>query len=183
MRFLLIFFVLLNFVFAQNVDEILEKIPKNSPTYSLDVALAKKIKTLKFKPYEINLSPKNQVQYLKSFKDLISMQEDFIILPKKIDDLNEKISLLKEQNGTTSNLQKLYYSELLGIYNKQYEYLSQNLQKIKKALFEKLKNIKFDIQEANKNITSLNKLLKQKQLEYEKLKIDLQKWQLLGDEK
>ncbi|QCI27687.1 mechanosensitive ion channel domain-containing protein [Caminibacter pacificus] len=183
MRFLLIFFVLLNFVFAQNVDEILEKIPKNSPTYSLDVALAKKIKTLKFKPYEINLSPKNQVQYLKSFKDLISMQEDFITLPKKIDDLNEKISLLKEQNSTTSDLQKLYYSKLLGIYNKQYEYLSQNLKKIKKTLFEKLKNIKFDIQEANENIAYWNKLLKQKQLEYEKLKIDLQKWQLLGDEK
>jgi small-conductance mechanosensitive channel len=183
MRIVLIALFFINLLFSESLDDIIKNISKNSPNYSLDIAFVKKIKSINYIPYKINLDVKNEKEYIDSYLRLVQMVNDYQNLPKEIEDIKEKIALLKDVNSTTSKLQKYYYKKLLDIYEKKYNFLSKNLKNIEKTLYERLKNVEFDVDRAKKDIKEQKELLESKKRELEKLKIDYQKWELLGDEK
>ncbi|AZV46124.1 hypothetical protein C3L23_02200 [Nautilia sp. PV-1] len=164
------------------INQIISKVAKNSPNYSLDVALANKIKELKFNKSVINLDFKNQYDYLKSFYNLIELQIELNDLPRKINEINDKLSILQNLTDPTSKLQYLYYEKLLQIYNKTFKYLTENMGKMEKSLQKRIFSVKFDTKQAKVNIQYWRKFLLQKQKEFEKLNIDLQKWQVLNNE-
>jgi len=180
MRFLVILMAAV-MLFAQNLEDIVKKISKDSPSYSLDMALVQKIKSIKYTPYKFNASIKNQDDFVNSFYSLVILEEDNINLPQKIENLKEKISLLKEQNSTTAELQKILYQKTLDIYKKKYQFLQKNIPVYEKKLYNELLKINFDVKKAQNDLEDLKKLLKQRKKEYEKLKIDLQKWELLNN--
>jgi small-conductance mechanosensitive channel len=165
------------------VKQIIENIPKNSPNYSLDVALAQKIKELKFIKPDINTAVKNQKGYLDAFYTLIKLDTKLNTLPKKINEINDKLSILQNLTDPTSKLQYLYYEKLLEIYNKTFTYLNNNFGEIEKTVQKKLFDIGFDTKQAQNNIRYWRKLLTEKQREFERLNIDLQKWQVLNSQK
>ena len=173
MRLLILFFTI--FLYANEAEDILKTIPKTSPDYSFDVTLVKKINEFKFVEPQINLDIKNQKQYLSSFYQLVNLQNEYNQLPNKISSTQDKLDILKENNTKTSKIQILYYKKLISIYKKRFEYLKTNLHYLEKSLFEKLKDIKF----ISNDVKYWQNLLVNKQKEYEKLNINLQKWQLL----
>ncbi|NPA87605.1 MAG: mechanosensitive ion channel [Epsilonproteobacteria bacterium] len=182
MRFLIlvIFSILL---YASNIDDIIKSIPKNSPNYSLATILAQKIKTLNYQPPKINLNPTNQKEYLQSFyqlNDMLILQNS---LPEKINDIEDKISVLQNQKDPISQLQLLYYEKLLKIDNQTLNFLNNNFSGFEKKLHAKLNDIQFDIQNAKKEINKWQKKLQDNLKQLEKLKIDLQKFILLNDQK
>jgi small-conductance mechanosensitive channel len=181
MRFLLILFYSI-FIYAQNVNDVLKTIPENSPNYSLAKILALKTGTLKFQEPKINLNPKNTDEYLLCFDRLTNMLVTLNALPGKINELQNKISLLENQSDPVSQLQLLYFQKLLNISNKTFSFLNKNFPLYEKALFNKLKTIDIDTKSAQNNINHWKKELLQKQKELEKLKINLQKWQLLNNQ-
>lgn len=164
------------------INQIISKVAKDSPNYSLDVALANKIKELKFNKVTVNLDINNQYDYLKSFYRLIKLEIELNDLPRKINEINDKLSILQNLTDPTSKLQYLYYEKLLQIYNKTFKYLTENMGKMEKSLQKRIYSVKFDTKQAKVNIQYWRKLLLQKQKEFEKLNIDLQKWQVLNNE-
>ena len=181
------FIIFIFFVFSiganLNIDDIIKKIPKNSPDYSLDLTLAKKIKELNYKNPSINLNFKTQTKAIKEFLNLVKLRITLNTLPKKIDELNDKIEILKNKTDATSKLQYLYYEKLLNIYNKTFNYLDSNLINMEKNFINKIKTLTFNTNLAQKNTAYWQKELKKKFKEFEKLNIDLQKWQLLNNTK
>jgi small-conductance mechanosensitive channel len=181
------FIIFIFFVFSiganLNVDDIIKNIPKNSPDYSLDLTLAKKIKELNYKNPSINLNFKTQTEAVKEFLNLVNLRITLNTLPKKIDELNDKIAILKNKTDATSKLQYLYYEKFLDIYNKTFDYLNSNLTNIEKKFVNKIKTLNFNTDLAQKNIAYWQSELKKTFKEFEKLNIDLQKWQLLNDTK
>jgi small-conductance mechanosensitive channel len=170
--------------FAMDVNGILAKVPKNSPSYTLDKAIAEKIKTLTFQPPEINVSNIiNQYDYYEAFLKLINLEEEYLILPQKMSELQKKLAILNGSSKPTDELQYLYYKKKLSIDEKTFNYLKKNLKKFEKELFRRLQSVFFDLKSVKKDLNYWQTLLLQKQKEYEKLKIDLQKWQLLENEK
>jgi small-conductance mechanosensitive channel len=179
MRWILIFIAV--FSFALTPQEILKKVPKNSPEYQLDLAIVEKIGSLKYKQPEINLNPKNEYEYKKSFYKLIKFEEDLNSLPQKIKSLNDKISILQNSSNSTDKLQLIFYKKLLSVYEKKLAYLRDNFSKFEKTLYEKLKNIAFDVKRAKENMEYWNKRLIENQKELDKLNIELQKWEILNN--
>ena len=180
------FFIFLFFVFLfanNNLTSIIKQIPKNSPDFTLAVAIVKKIQTMKPKKIIFNANVTNQWDYEKKFLDLVSYRKDLIFLPEKIDDLNNRISYLKENNTSISKLQLIYYQKELEILKNELDFLKKHLKTYEKSLYDNLKNIKFDINYANKQIKYWHNLLVKKEKEYERLKIDLQKWEILNNKK
>jgi len=175
--------ILLTFVllFAQNIDELIKKVPKNSPEYNLDIVLYKKIKEIKYSPVNLDYKITNEKEYLKAFFKLIKLKIELNSLPNKINELDEKISILKNYKNTTQELQYIYYKKLKEYYVKRLEDLQKKFAKFEDFLFEKLKKINFDVKKAQKEINLLKKQLIEAQRYYEKLNIELQKWQLLDD--
>ncbi|MEO1923686.1 MAG: mechanosensitive ion channel domain-containing protein, partial [Nautiliaceae bacterium] len=102
-------------------------------------------------------------------------------LPDKINDLDKKISLLKNHQTVTQELQYIYYKKIKEVYLKRLYELQKKLPEFEEILLEKLKNINFDIKKAKNNIKLLKKRLSKVQKYYEKLNIELQKWQLLNN--
>jgi len=179
MKKILIFFAV--FLFALTPQEILKSVPKNSPEYQLDLAIVQKINSVKYKEPKINLNPVNEYEYKKSFYKLIKFQEDLNNLPKKISSLNDKISILQNSQKSTDMLQLIYYKKLLDLYQKKLAYLTSNFPKFEKTLYKKLENIVFDVKRAKENIDFWNRKLIENQKEFERLNIDLQKWQILNN--
>ncbi len=176
MRYIIL---LITFLFALTPEDILKNIPKNSPEYSLDLILAKKIKELKFNPPLIK-KPSNQKEYVKEFNNLVLLENRLLTLPQKIKELQEKLNILQNENTPTAKLQYIYYNRLYGIYNKELSFLNENMDKFEKEIFESVKDIDFNLKEADYNIKLLKQTLLKVQKEYERLNIDLQKWQLLN---
>ena len=170
------------FLHASNLEDLIENVPKNSSEYALDVAIIQKIKTLKPQSITLNTDIKNQKEYISAFLTLTNLIKTYNQLPSKIEEIDKKITLLKDQNNTTSKLQTIYYQKLKEIYIKQQNELQEKLPKYKKELFEKLKQIEFDTRLAQKNIENLQEKLNKLKTEYEKLKIDLQRWELLNNQ-
>jgi small-conductance mechanosensitive channel len=180
MRILFIFlFVLLH---AYNVDKLIKTVPKNSPEYNLDIVLYKKIKEIKPQHIQINENIKNEKEYIDAFFKLIKLKIELKTLPKKIDELEEKLSILNNAKTTTQKLQYIYYQKLKDSYVKTLESIKNIFPEYEKFLYKKLKDIGFDTNKAQKNIKELNNQLIISQKYYEKLKIDLQKWQLLNNQ-
>ncbi len=181
----IILLFLINLLFAASAEkaltpeQILKKVPANSPDYTLDVAIVQKIKTVKYAKPSIDLNITNQQQYIKAFLNLIYFLEKMQTLPKKISSLNDKIKLLKNSTNSTDELQLIFYKKLLDIYEKEYSYISSNYSNIEKKLYNLLNNIFLYPNEAKKNLKSWNNKLLRAQKEFEKLNIDLQKWQIL----
>ncbi|WP_456479856.1 hypothetical protein [Nautilia sp.] len=94
MRILLFILLIVN-IYASQIDEILKNVPKNSPSYSLDLILAEKIKKLKFIPPAFNPEIKNADEALKAFYTLADMKKEYIILPSEIKELDNKIAVLQ----------------------------------------------------------------------------------------
>jgi len=170
------------FLHASNLEDLIKNVPKNSSEYALDVAIIQKIKTLKPQSITLNTDIKNQKEYINAFLTLTNLIKTYNQLPSKIEEIDKKITLLKDQNNTTSKLQTIYYQKLKEIYIKQQNELQEKLPKYKKELFEKLKQIEFDTRLAQKNIENLQEKLNKLKTEYEKLKIDLQRWELLNNQ-
>jgi len=170
------------FLHASNLEDLIENVPKNSSEYALDVAIIQKIKTLKPQSITLNTDIKNQKEYISAFLTLTNLIKTYNQLPSKIEEIDKKITLLKDQNNTTSKLQTIYYQKLKEVYIKQQNELQEKLPKYKKELFEKLKQIEFDTRLAQKNIENLQEKLNKLKTEYEKLKIDLQRWELLNNQ-
>jgi len=178
------FLLLIGFVFLfanLNPKEILQQIPKNSPDYTLATAIVGKIDTLKPKKIVFNANVIDEWDYEKKFLQLLEYKKELISIPKKIDDLQKKINYLQENNSSVSKLQIIFYNTQLNLLENRLNFLDLNLKKYEKTLFKKLDNIKFDVDYAKKQIDYWNKLLKQKKKEYEKLNIDLQKWEILNN--
>ncbi len=180
MRFLLVLLFSI-FIYAQNVNDILKTIPKNSPDYSLAKTLVLKTKTLKFQKPQININPKNQNEYLHSFDQLTNMLVTLNMLPAKINELQNKISLLKNLSDPVSHLQMFYFQKQLNISHKTFSFLNKNFPLYEKAIFNKLKTLNIDTKTTQNNINYWKKMLSKKEKELEKLKINLQKWQLLNN--
>ena len=175
MRFLILFFAL--FLYANEAEDILKTVEKNSPDYTFDVTLVKKINELKFVKPTINNNLQNQDEYLSEFYKLVDLVNEYNSLPTKISSSQDKLDVLTGESKT-SKIQIIYYKKLISIYQKRFKYLSNHLSNLEKVLFKQIKNITFH----SFDISYWKKLLIQKQKEYEKLNIDLQKWQLLNDE-
>ncbi len=177
------FLICFTFLFANNnVLSLLKQIPKNSPDYTLASAIVKKIKTIKPQKIIFDANVTNQWDYEKKFLQLVKYKKELLIFPDKIDDLENKINYLKENNSSISKLQNIFYKTQLNILKKEFNFLNNNIKKYEKNLFEKLSSIKFSVNYVNKQIKYWNYLLLQKKKEYEKLKIDLQKWQILNNQ-
>jgi len=175
LRFLILFFAL--FLYANEAEDILKTVEKNSPDYTFDVTLVKKINELKFVKPTINNNLQNQDEYLSEFYKLVDLVNEYNSLPTKISSSQDKLDVLTGESKT-SKIQIIYYKKLISIYQKRFKYLSNHLSNLEKVLFKQIKNITFH----SFDISYWKKLLIQKQKEYEKLNIDLQKWQLLNDE-
>ena len=175
---LLISFV---FLFADNVTSLLNKIPKNSSDYTLATAIVQKINTLKPKKIVFNPTTIDELDYEKKFFGLMELKNELLILPKKMDDLQKKINYLQNSDKPVSKLQMLFYQKKLNLLQNRLNFLQDNIKAYEKELFKKSDKIKFDVNYAAKQINYWNKLLKQKKKEYEKLNIDLQKWQILNN--
>ncbi|MEO1923522.1 MAG: hypothetical protein ABGX25_03260, partial [Nautiliaceae bacterium] len=106
------------FLFAGNIDELIKKVPKNSPEYNLDVVLYKKIKDLKYRPIDLKFNIKNEKEYINAFLKLIELKKELNSLPDKINDLDKKISLLKNHQTVTQELQYIYYKKIKEVYLK-----------------------------------------------------------------
>ena len=89
--------------------------------------------------------------------------------------------VLQNSSNPTDKLQVFYYKKYIQILNKQLNYLQNNFKEWENRLFEQLKIINIDTNLIKQNIVYWDKLLKKKKIEYTKLNINLQKWQLLGD--
>ncbi|WP_024790703.1 MULTISPECIES: mechanosensitive ion channel family protein [unclassified Lebetimonas] len=183
MRFVFILFLFFINLFGGDLNGLVKQINKNSPDYTLDLTLVKKIKELNYNNPVLDLNISNQNEYLSLFFKLVDLKKEYNNLPSIIKETNKKIDILSSDNDITSKLQTLYYQKLLDIYNKKYDYLDKNFQNIEKKVYQKLFDIKFDTNLAKSNIDYWNKLLSDKQKELEKLKINLQKWQILNNEK
>jgi len=172
---ILLFFTF--FLYANEAEDILKTVSKDSPDYTFDVTLVKKINELKFVKPKIKTNINNQEEYLKEFYKLVDLVKEYNQLPTKITDSQDKLDVLTGETKT-SKIQILYYKKLISIYQKRFKYLEQNLSILEKQLFEQLKKINFQLYNIDYWKTSLIK----KQKEYEKLNIELQKWQLLNDD-
>ncbi|GAX87743.1 conserved hypothetical protein [Lebetimonas natsushimae] len=182
MRFFFIFFIFIN-LFGANLDELVKQINKNSPDYTLDITLVKKIKELNYvNPFLLVEKIKTEEDYLNLFFKLGNLKKEYDNLPILIKETNKKIDILSSNNDITSKLQTLYYQKLVEIYNKKYEFLDKNFKTFEKKVYKKLFDVKFNPEDAEKNIDYWNNLLKEKQKEFEKLNINLQKWQILNNE-
>ena len=176
-----IFFV---FLFADNnLTKLLNQIPKNSPDYTLGVAIVQKIKTLKPKKIVFDSNITNQWDYENKFLELIDFKKELMIIPNKIEDLQNRIDYLQSNNTPLSKLQIEFYQKKLYLLKNKFNFLKSHIKDYEKELFNKLSDVKFDINFANKQIKYWNKLLLQKKREYEKLRIDLQKWEILNNKK
>ncbi len=184
-RIILIFiFVTGLFANDNNLTAVINQIPKSSPNYTLADAIVKKLKILKPEQIAFNVNKiNNQWDYEKDFYFLVSYKKEQLLLPDKIKDLSDRIDYLKNSNDPISQLQLIYYKKELNILGKNLNFINNNLLQYEEKLFKKLKNIKLDTDYAGKQINYWNNLLLRKQKEYEKLKIDLQKWQILNNSK
>ncbi|WP_457561280.1 mechanosensitive ion channel family protein [Caminibacter sp.] len=180
MRKIIIFLLFVLVFSAENYQEILKQVPKNDPQYQLDLAIVQRIKSLKYSNPTINLQPKNEYEYKKAFYKLVKFQELLNTLPKKIDSLNDKISILQNSATPVDKLQKIFYQKMLDIYQKELNYLTQNFPEFEKKLYKDLKNIVFNIKKAKENISFWNSELLNNQKKIDKLNIDFQKWQILN---
>ncbi|WP_456471077.1 hypothetical protein, partial [Caminibacter sp.] len=180
MKKILILFTFI-FLFAGNIDDLIKKVPKNSPEYNLDIVLYKKIKEIKYKPLDLKFNIKNEKEYINLFLKLIELKKELNSLPDKINELDKKISILKNNQTVTQKLQYIYYKKIKEVYLKRLDELQKKLPEFEEILLEKLKNIKFDVKKAQNNIKLLKEKLSRVQKYYEKLNIELQKWQLLNN--
>jgi len=180
LKYFLIILVFVN-LFAQNIDELIKKVPKNSPEYNLDIVLYKKIKEIKYKPLDLKFNIKNEKEYLQALLKLIELKKELESLPDKIKELNEKSVILKNYKNTTQELQYIYYKKLKEYYEKRLEDLQKKFPKLENFLFSKLKEVDFDIKKAQNEISLLKKQFIEAQRYYEKLNIELQKWQILDN--
>jgi len=174
MRFLVLFIAI--FLYANQAEEILKTVDKNSTDYTFDVTLVKKINELKFVKPQINLDIKNQDDYLKSFYQLVDLEGEYNSLPTKISSTQDKLDVLTNDTKT-EQIQIIYYKKLISIYQKRFKYLENNFSKLEKELYKKLNTITFQ----PIDMTEYKKSLLEFQKQYEKLNIELQKWQLLND--
>jgi len=180
LKYFLIILVFVN-LFAQNIDELIKKVPKSSPEYNLDIVLYKKIKEIKYKPLDLKFNIKNEKEYLQALLKLIELKKELESLPDKIKELNEKSVILKKYKNTTQELQYIYYKKLKEYYEKRLEDLQKKFPKLENFLFDKLKEVDFDIKKAQNEISLLKKQFIEAQRYYEKLNIELQKWQILDN--
>ncbi len=180
MKKIIVLFLISFLLAATSPEDILKQVPKNSPDYQLDLALVDKIKTLNFTTPIINLHISDESSYKESFYTLINFQKKINELPNLIDSIDDKISILKSSQNTTDRLQLIYYKKILVIYTNQFNFLKQNFPKYERQMYKILPKIKFDIQKANYNINFWNKKLLKLKKEFERLNIELQKWQILN---
>jgi len=165
-----------------NVDDIIKTVDKDSPQYSLDILYAKKIKTLQFEKEKFDISSiKDSRSYVEAFKKLTDYLKILSNSDKNIEDLNKKIELLSSFSTSTQKLEYLYYQKLIEIEKERKEYIQANIKNWEKALYEKLFDIKFDINRYNKNIKLYKQKLSQTEKQIEQLKIDLEKWKIADD--
>jgi len=170
------------FIFAENnANLLLKQISKNSPDYTLATAIVNKIKALKPQKINFNFDVNNEWNYEKKFLQLSEYKKELITIPKQIDDIQNRIDYLSKNNTPIAKLQIILYNKKLDILNKKLNFLETNLKDYEKELFDKLNYVKFDVDYAKKQIKYWNNLLMQKKKEAEKLKIDLQKWQILNN--
>jgi len=180
-KLILVFVLNLIFVFAAQSSELLKNIPNDSPNYSYAKLLIEKTKSLNFIPPKINTDPKTEDEYIKAFSDLLKLKIKQNSLPSEISELQNKTSLLKSQNDALSRIQLTYFEKLLEVKKKEHDYLQQTLPKFEKQLYESLKDVNFNTSAAKKEIDALLKKETINSKEIEKLKIYLQKWELLND--
>jgi len=129
---ILLFFTF--FLYANEAEDILKTVSKDSPDYTFDVTLVKKINELKFVKPKIKTNINNQEEYLKEFYKLVDLVKEYNQLPTKITDSQDKLDVLTGETKT-SKIQILYYKKLISIYQKRFKYLEQNLSILEKQLF------------------------------------------------
>jgi len=178
--FIILFTVI---IYAQPLNDLLKKIPNNSPDYSLAKILISKTNNIEFKKPSINLNPKNEQEYINSYHRLIKLSQLLYTLPVEIKELETTISILKKQTTPIAKLQIIYFSKLLKNKKETLTFLNNNFTYFEKTLYEKLNKIIFNTKKANKNVKNLQKKLRFYEKETEKLKINLQKWLLLKNKK
>ena len=169
-------------VFAGEVDDILKNVSKNSQNYRLDLTLATKIKDIQYKKIDFNTNEiKIDNYFINYFLKLVKLKQQLKSIPKKIDELQNKLNLLQNSTNPTDKLQSIYYTKLIKNFNLRFKEIHNNFDKWEKQLYEKLNNVTFNLKIAKDNINDLNIKLKQKQKEYEKLNINLQRWELTNN--
>jgi len=171
--------LLSTFLFANNITDLINKLQKDTPEYSLGLILQKKITNLKFTPIKYSFNIKTTQDYIVSFNKLIFINQKIKNLKKEIDDLNQQIDVLTS-NKAIIMLQKLYYKQQKEIAQKELEFLTKNFKTWEKQVFNSINLISFDIKNANNDIQINTKNLQKIQNQIEQLKIDLQKWKLLN---
>jgi len=137
MRILLLFIFVLSF--ANEAEDILKSIPKDSKEYSLDVVLVNKINNLKYKKTDFNFQ-KSSVsrEYLKQFMKLVEIKQRIQTLPDIIKSFKDKIAILQNSTTPTDKLQTLYYQKYLDISLKELDYLKSNFPKWENLLIKNL---------------------------------------------
>ncbi|WP_051904439.1 mechanosensitive ion channel family protein [Hippea jasoniae] len=160
-----------------SLNNILNKINKNSLDYSYAKILVYKINQLKPAKITCNCNIKNQNQAAEKFLLIVGLQKQIYNLNNKIIELTDKINVL--ENTPIAKLQKIYYTQYLKILTKQKTDLINNIPEWEKTLYNQLKNINFNLETALHGISEWNKKLFEINKKIEKLKIDLQKWELL----
>ena len=179
MKKLIVF--LLTFFFCSALT--IQDIPKNSPDYAYDIMLYKKTQNMRFKAPELVYKIDTQREYLHAFWMLVQYEKEYLTLPETMQNIKQKLSLLKNKKDITSEVQYAYYSKLLDVLNKKYQFYQQNLPVFEKKLYEKISTVVFNTKTAEKNIELIEKKVLEIDKHIEILNINLQKWQLLNDKK
>ena len=176
-----------NATFYKNL---LTELNTSSPDYTLQKTLIYKItQTLKsdiepIKPKEFAI--KNDDGFVDLFFKITYTLAQAKAKQDEIEDIQEQIEDIKEEldhNATlTQQLELAYYTHLSQNNQKFIQYVNANYKKWLDALLIELPKIKFDtkvektLKNAKKNIDYLNKKLK-------KLKIELERWKILEDDR
>ena len=178
----LFFLLIAIFLFAnENPSEILKQIPKNSPDFNLAKAIVTKINTLQAKKIIFDTNIKSQWEYENKFLQLSDYKKELLNIPQKISDLENKINYLAQNKTHIAQLQILLYEKKLNLLNEKQNFLKKNLNSFEKQLFKKLNDVKFETRYCSKQVQYWKNLLLNKKKEEEKLKINLQKWEILSN--
>ena len=181
LKFIITIFLFVN-LFGNEVDNILKTLSKNSATYTLNVTLATKIKDIKYKTIDFNTKKiKTDTDFVNYFFELVSLKQQLKSIPKKIDELQKKLNLLQNSTNPTDKLQSIYYTKLIKNMNLKLNEIDNNFNSWENLLYQTMNNIDFNVKIAKNNIKKLNIKLIQKKEEFEKLNINLQRWELINN--
>jgi small-conductance mechanosensitive channel/predicted nucleic acid-binding protein len=161
--------------------QILKQISPTSPNYPLAQVLVKKIGAISHPQLPRWREPKNRKEYTSRLMELIGWEKKIETLPTTIGELKRKIAVLSSQNDPLSQLQKIYYTKLLENNLTYLNLLKDELPRRERELYSLLSTIDFDLSKIQREIVKIRGEISKITQQIVRQKVDIQKWELLGD--